>query len=98
MVIGAGIIIEERELARPKRAQHNPSPCGPKDKGKDAGKGKEIEKSSPPQKSANTQGKQKEPPLDKYPDQEILWASFADAMKDVPPEEFQKHRETDADC
>ena len=99
VVIRAGIIIEERELARPKRAQHNPSPSGSKDKGKDAGKGKETEKSSPPQKGANTQGKQnKGPPLDKYPDQEILWASFADAMKDVPPEEFQQHQEADANC
>ena len=54
VVMRAGIIIEERELARPKCAQHNPLPSGSKDKGKDAGKGKETEKSSPPQKGANT--------------------------------------------
>ena len=73
VVMRAGIIIEERELARPKRAQHNPSPSGSKDKEKDAGKSKETEKSSPPQNGANTQGKQsKGPPLDKYPEQEIL--------------------------
>ena len=84
VVMKAGIIIEERELARPKRSQPtNPSFSGSKDKGKDAGKDKETEKSSPTQKGANTQGKDKasaektggkggQVPKDKYPDQEIL--------------------------
>ena len=94
----AGIIIEERELARPKCTQHNPSPSGTKEKGKDAEKGKETEKSSPHQKGANTQGNKIPPlPKDKYPDQEILWPSFAEAMKEVSPEEFQKHGEANAD-
>ena len=94
VVMKAGIIIEERELARPKRSQPtNPSPSGSKDKGKDAGKSKETEKLSSTQKGANSQGKDKalekpggkggQVPKDKYPDQEILWPSFADAMKDA---------------
>ena len=109
VVMKAGIIIEERELARPKRNQPtNPSPSGSKDKGKDAGMGKETEKSSSTQKVANTQGKDKAPektggkggqvPKDKCPDQEILWPSFADAMKDIPAEEFAKYRENNCDC
>ena len=108
VVMKAGIIIEERELARPKRSQPtNPSPSWSKDKGQDAGRGKETEQSSPTQKGANTQGKDKAPektggkggqvPKDKYPDQEILWPSFADAMKEVPAQEFAKHRENDCD-
>ena len=65
----AAIIIEERELARSKQTQLNPTPSGSKAKEKDAGKGKETEKSSRPQKGANTQGKQsKGPLLDKYLD------------------------------
>ena len=103
VVMKAGIIIEERELARPRRNQPtNRSPSASKDKEKDAGKGKETEKSSPTQKGVNTRGKDKAPektggkvgqvPKDKYPEQEILWPSFADAMKDVPAEEFAKHR------
>ena len=112
VVMKAGIIIEERELARPRHNQpSNPFPSGSKDKGKDAGKGKETEKLSSTQKGANTQGKDKAPaektggkggqvPKDKYlpVDQEILWPSFADAMKDIPAEEFAKHRENDYDC
>ena len=109
VVMKAGIIIKERELARPKRNQPtNPSASGSKDKGKDTGKSKETEKSSSTQKGANTQGKDKAPdktggkggqvPKDKYSDQEILWPSFADTMKDVPAEEFAKHRENDCDC
>ena len=35
---------------------------------------------------------------DKYPEQEILWGSFAEAVKGVPDDEFKKHREEDADC
>ena len=109
VVMRTGIIIEEHELARPTRNQPtNPSSSGSKDKEKDAGKGKETEKSSPTQKGANTQGKDKAPektggkggqvPKDKYPDQEILWPSFADTIKDIPAEEFAKHRENDCDC
>ena len=49
VVMRAGIIIKGRELARPERTQHNPSPSGSKDKGKDAGNGEETEMSSPPQ-------------------------------------------------
>ena len=110
VVMKAGIIIEKRELARPKHNQPtNPSPSRSKDKGKDTGKGKETEKSSPTQKGANTQGKDKaqaektggkggQVPKDKYLDQEILCPSFVDAMKDVPAEEFAKHWENDFDC
>ena len=62
VVMRAGIIIEECELARPKRSQPtNPSPSRSKEKGKDAGKSKETEKSSSTQKAANTQGKDKAP-------------------------------------
>ena len=35
---------------------------------------------------------------DKYPEQEILWGSFAEAVKSVPDDEFKAHREKDADC
>ena len=35
---------------------------------------------------------------DKYPEQEILWGSFAEAVKSVPDNEFKTHREKDADC
>ena len=35
---------------------------------------------------------------DKYPDQKILWGSFAEAVKGVPDSEFTKHEEEDADC
>ena len=60
VMMKAGIIIEERELARPRHNQPtNPSPSGSQDKGKDAGKGKETEKSSSTQKGANTKGKEK---------------------------------------
>ena len=109
-VMRARIIIEECKLVHPKHNQPtNPSPSGSKEKGKDAGKGKETEKSSPTQKGANTQGKDKVPaektggkggqvPKNKYLDQKILWPSFVDAMKDVPAEEFAKHRENDCDC
>ena len=34
---------------------------------------------------------------DKYPEQEILWGSFAEAVKGVPDDEFKTHREKDAD-
>ena len=108
VVMEARIIIKECELAYPKRNQPNTSHSGFKDKGKDAGKDTETEKSSSTQKGANTQGKDKAPdktegkggqvPKDKYPDQEIIWPSFADAMKDLPAEEFAKHRENDCDC
>ena len=47
VVMRAGIIIEEHELAHPKYSQPtNPSSSGSKDKEKDAGKGKETKKSS----------------------------------------------------
>ena len=98
-VMRAGTIIEERDLAHPKRTNHNLSPSGTKDKRKDAGMGKETEKSSLPQKCANTQGN-KIPHVakDKYPDQEILWPSFVEALNGVVPEDFQKHREVNTDC
>ena len=35
---------------------------------------------------------------DKYPDQEILWGSFAEVVKGIPDNEFTKHRKEDADC
>ena len=35
---------------------------------------------------------------DKYPEQEILWGSFTEAVKCIPDDEFKKHREEDADC
>ena len=35
---------------------------------------------------------------DKYPEQQILWGSFAEAVKSVPDDKFKTHREKDADC
>ena len=35
---------------------------------------------------------------DKYLDQEILWGSFAEAVKNVPDDEFKQYREEDTDC
>ena len=56
---------------------------------------KEKEKEMAPAKATGGTG-----PVvkDKYPDQEILWGSFAEAVKGTPDNEFAKHREEDADC
>ena len=94
--------IEEEELARAtmaKKAMVRPQ----KEKEKEA-----VPKGKMELKANTAKGKEKAPAKatggtgpavkDKYPDQEILWGSFAEAVKGVPDNEFTKHREEDADC
>ena len=94
--------IEEEELARATMAKK--SMAGPqKEKEKEAvpkGKteqkaAKAMEKEQAPGKASGSTGPAVK---DKYPDQEILWGSFAEAVKGVPDDEFKKHREEDSDC
>ena len=94
--------IEEEELAKAttaKKAMARPQ----KEKEKEA-----VPKGKTEPKDAKFKEKVKTPAKvtggtgpavkDKYPDQEILWGSFAEAVKGVPDNEFTKHREGDADC
>ena len=54
-----------------------------------------MEKEQAPGKASGSMGPAVK---DKYLDQEILWGSFAEAVKGVPDDEFKKHREEDSDC
>ena len=92
--------IEEEELARAmiaKKAMVRPQ----KEKKKEVVPKKEMkadkakEKEKAPAKATGGTGPAVK---DKYPDQEILWGSFAEAVKGVPDNKFPKHREEDADC
>ena len=94
--------IEEEELARAttaKKSMARPQ----KEKEKEAApKGKmqqkavkATEKEQAPGKGTRSMGPAVK---DKYPDQEILWGSFAEPAKGVCDDEFKKHREEDADC
>ena len=94
--------IEEEELARAttaKKAMARPQKEKEKEaipKGKTelkADKAKEKEKA--PAKATGGTGPAVK---DKYPDQEMLWGSFTEAVKGTPDNEFAKHQEEDADC
>ena len=94
--------IEEEELARATIAKKSMA-CPQKEKEKEA-----VPKGKTEQKAAKATQKEQAPGKasgstgptvkDKYPDQEILWGSFADAVKGVPDDEFKKHRGADSDC
>ena len=94
--------IEEEELARATRAKKAMA-CPQKEKEKEAvpkGKtelkaNKAKEKEVAPAKVTRGTGPAVK---DKYPDQEILWGSFAEAVKGVLDNKFTKHREEDVDC
>ena len=94
--------IEEEELARAtmaKKSMARPQ----KEKEKEA-----IPKGKTEQKAAKATEKEQSPVKetegtgpavkDKYPKQEILWRSFAEAVKSVPDDEFKTHREKNTDC
>ena len=94
--------IEEEELARAitaKKGRVRPQKEKEKEavpKGKTEQKAiKATEKEQSPAKGAGGIGPAVK---DKYPEQEILWGSFAEVVKGVPDEEFRIHREKDADC
>ena len=94
--------IEEEELARATIAKKARA-CTQKEKEKEA-----VPKGKTEPKADKAKEKEKTPAKvtggtgpavkDKYPDQEILWGSFAEAVKGVTDNEFPKHREEDADC
>ena len=94
--------IEEEELARAiiaKKSMVRPQ----KEKEKEA-----VPKGKTEQKAVKATDKEQSPVKgtggtgpavkDKYPEQEILWGSFAETVKSVPDDEFKTHREKDADC
>ena len=94
--------IEEEELARAtaaKKTMAHPQ----KEKEKEA-----VPKGKMEQKAEKATDKEKAPAKamestgptvkDNYLDQEILWGSFAEAVKGIPDDEFKKHQKEDADC
>ena len=94
--------IEEEELARAitaKKSIARPQ----KEKEKEA-----IPKGKMEQKAVKATEKEQSPingtggtgpaVKDKYPEQEILWGSFAEAVKSIPDNKFKTNREKDADC
>ena len=94
--------IEEEELARAITAKKSMAqPQKEKEK-------KVVPKWKTEQKAAKATEKEQSPVKgtggtgpavkDKYPEQEILWGSVAEAVKSVPDDEFKTHREKDADC
>ena len=88
----ARITIVKKAMVRPqKEKEKNTVPKGKTEPKAD----KAMEKDQTPTKVTGGTG-----PVvkDKYPVQEILWRSFAEAVKGVPDNEFTKHREEDADC
>ena len=94
--------IEEEELARAtvaKKSMARPQKEKEKEvvpKGKTEQKAvKAMDKDQAPAKGTGGTGPAVK---DKYPEQEILWGSFAEAVKGIPDDEFKKHREEDADC
>ena len=94
--------IEEEELARATIAKKTMARLQ-KEKEKQA-----VQKGKMEQKAAKATEKEQAPRKapgstgpavkDKYLDQEILWGSFAEAVKGVPDDEFKKHRKEDSDC
>ena len=84
--------IAKKSMARPQKEKEKEAVP----KGKTEQKAvKAMEKEQAPGKASGSMGPAVK---DKYQDQEILWGSFAEAVKAVPNNEFRKHREEDADC
>ena len=84
--------IAKKSMARPQKEKEKKAVPKGKSEQKAA---KATEKDQAPVKATGGMGPAVK---DKYLEQEILWGSFAEAVKGIPDDEFKKHREEDADC
>ena len=84
--------IAKKSMARPQKEKEKEAVPKGKTEQKAA---KATEKEQAPGKASGSMGPAVK---DKYPDQEIRWGSFAEAVKGVTDDEFKKHREEDSDC